>query len=138
MARIGSATVERIYQQFTQRKAKERLTQRQQRHLQELFSRHPALQPIYDQMQYVCSLMRKHHKKRFQCKSHAPRLLELITQLAQSGLRPLVTLVKTLQSWQEEIACMWRFTKNNGITEGFYQKMKLIQRRAYGFRNFNN
>ncbi len=37
-----------------------------------------------------------------------------------------------------EIACMWRFTKNNGITEGFHRKMKLIQRRAYGFRNFNN
>jgi transposase len=33
--------------------------------------------------------------------------------------------------------------KNNGITEGFHRKMKLIQRRAgrpsaYGFRNFNN
>ena len=33
---------------------------------------------------------------------------------------------------------MWRFTKNNGITEGFHRKMKLIQRRAYGFRNFCN
>ena len=33
---------------------------------------------------------------------------------------------------------MWRFTKNNGITEGFHRKMKLIQRRAYGFRNFQN
>ena len=27
---------------------------------------------------------------------------------------------------------MWRFSKNNGITEGFHRKMKLIQRRAYG------
>ncbi len=33
---------------------------------------------------------------------------------------------------------MWRFTKNNCITEGFHRKMKLIQRRAYGFRNFEN
>ena len=31
-----------------------------------------------------------------------------------------------------------RFTKNNGITEGFHRKMKLIQRRAYGYRNFKN
>jgi hypothetical protein len=29
-------------------------------------------------------------------------------------------------------------TQNNGITEGFHRKMKLIQRRAYGFRNFEN
>jgi transposase len=33
---------------------------------------------------------------------------------------------------------MWRFTKNNAITEGFHRKRKLIQRRAYGFRNFHN
>ena len=33
---------------------------------------------------------------------------------------------------------MWRFTKNNGIIEGFHRKMKLIQRRAYGFKNFSN
>ena len=36
------------------------------------------------------------------------------------------------------LVTMWRFTKNNGITEGFHRKMKLIQRRAYGFRNFHN
>ncbi|WP_423202101.1 transposase [Legionella fairfieldensis] len=29
-------------------------------------------------------------------------------------------------------------TALNGITEGFHRKMKLIQRRAYGFRNFEN
>jgi transposase len=38
----------------------------------------------------------------------------------------------------EEIVAMWRFTKNNGITEGFHNKMELINRQAYGFRNFEN
>ncbi len=33
---------------------------------------------------------------------------------------------------------MWRFTRSSGITEGFHRKMKLIQRVAYGFRNFEN
>ncbi len=33
---------------------------------------------------------------------------------------------------------MFRFSKNNGITEGFHRKMKLIQRRAYCFKNFEN
>jgi len=31
-----------------------------------------------------------------------------------------------------------RFTRNNGITEGFHRKMRSIQRRAYGFRSFEN
>jgi transposase len=43
-----------------------------------------------------------------------------------------------LESWQEEIVRMWRFTRNNEITEGFHTKMELIQRKAYGFRNFEN
>jgi Transposase and inactivated derivatives len=43
-----------------------------------------------------------------------------------------------LDDWIGPIACMWRFVRNNGITEGFHRKMKLIQRRAYGFRNFEN
>lgn len=45
---------------------------------------------------------------------------------------------RTLDSWKEEAARMFYFPKNNGITEGFHRKMKLIQRRAYGFRKFEN
>jgi transposase len=33
---------------------------------------------------------------------------------------------------------MWRFSKSNGITEGFHTKMEMISRRAFGFRNFQN
>jgi len=66
------------------------------------------------------------------------RFLKAIYQLRQAGLAQLVTLGETLQSWAAEIATMWRFTKNNGITEGFHTKMEVLQRQAYGFRNFNN
>jgi transposase len=31
-----------------------------------------------------------------------------------------------------------RFTRNNGITEGFHNKMELINRQAYGLRNIEN
>ena len=41
-------------------------------------------------------------------------------------------------AWSNEIVAMWRFTRNNGITEGFHNKMELINRQAYGFRNFEN
>ena len=77
-------------------------------------------------------------QKKSECRPLAEQLLYSIEQLCQSRFAPLATLAHTLSSWSEEIACMWRFTKNNGITEGFHRKLKLIQRRAYGFRNFNN
>ena len=67
-----------------------------------------------------------------------PRLLRAIHELRQAGLAPLVQLGQTLASWSQEIVAMWRFTRNNGITEGFHTKMQLLQRQAYGFRNFQN
>jgi len=44
----------------------------------------------------------------------------------------------TLDNWKEEIARMFRFSKTNSITEGLHNKMEMISRRAYGFRNFEN
>lgn len=67
-----------------------------------------------------------------------PRFLEMIKELRESGFQSLRTLGNTLFKWRDEVVRMLRFTKNNGITEGFHRKMKLIQRRAYGFRNFEN
>ena len=36
-------------------------------------------------------------------------------------------LAETISEWFAPIIRMWRFTKNNGITEGFHRKMKLIR-----------
>jgi transposase len=59
-------------------------------------------------------------------------------ELLESPWEPLKTFGQTLKSWIEPIVRMWRFSKNNGITEGFHTKMEMISRRAYGFRNFKN
>ena len=73
-----------------------------------------------------------------QSRKFVGELLEKIGLLRDSPFEPLRTLGKTLHSWREEVARMFRYIRNNGITEGFHRKMKLIQRRAYGFRNFEN
>ncbi len=99
---------------------------------------HPALEPIYGFKQHLCYLMLKKHRTRKQCILLIPQLLNAIQRLREAIFPPLVTLGETLESWKEEIACMWRFTKNNGITEGFHNKMETISRVAYGFRNFEN
>ena len=64
--------------------------------------------------------------------------LKLVANLKESPFDSLKTLGKTLYQWREEVVRMCWFTKNNGIREGFHRKMKLIQRRTYGFRNFEN
>ncbi len=65
-------------------------------------------------------------------------LIEMIGQLRQTTLEPLQTLGETLDKWKEEIGRMLRFSRSNGITEGFHTKMEMLSRRAFGFRNFSN
>ncbi len=98
----------------------------------------PAVREIYRFKQRLCYLLLKKHRTRRQCIPLARRFLKAVHQLRQAGLPQLVQLGETLNSWSEEIARMWRFTRNNGITEGFHTKMEVLQRQAYGFRNFNS
>lgn len=65
-------------------------------------------------------------------------LLPMIEQQRQSPIDSLKTLGETMYSWRDEIGRMWRFSKTNSITEGLHNKMEMVSRRAFGFRNFNN
>ncbi len=104
----------------------------------EYLKQQPAIESIYQFKQCLHQLLMKKTVQARRCKHLIPVFLEMITALKESSFKRLVTLGKTLYQWREEVVRMWRFSKNNGITEGFHRKMKLIQRRAYGFRNFEN
>ena len=116
----------------------DRLDPSQRQRLQRLFAEHPVLEGIHALKDRLWRLLSLKSQKRIWCRTHIRTLLELIDTLKKDGLEPAVTLAKTLSEWTEEIVRMWRFTRNNGITEGFHRKMKLIQRRAYGFKSFPN
>jgi transposase len=120
------------------RRHRHNLKPEQKTKLRHYLATQPALAVIYHFKQHLCYLLLRKNRTRKQCEKLAPRLLKAVDQLRQAGLAQLVQLGQTLESWQEEIATMWRFTRNNGITEGFHNKMELISRQAYGFRNFEN
>jgi transposase len=110
----------------------------QQLKLADYLTQHPALRELYRFKQKLCYLLLKKHKTRKQCEKLLPRFLRAIQDLKSAVFAPLVQLGETLHCWAKEIATMWRFTRNNGITEGFHNKMETISRQAYGFRNFEN
>ncbi|MEX0326538.1 MAG: ISL3 family transposase [Puniceicoccaceae bacterium] len=120
------------------RKNPGRLTERQKQTLDELFGRFPILKVLYEKMREICDLLNKKGQSKRSCRQHARDLFRHIQELKDSPFEHLHKLAKALHSWAEPIGAMWRFSRSNSITEGFHRKMKLIQRRAYGFRNFNN
>jgi len=120
------------------RRHRHNLRPEQHSRLQTYLASIPALQLIYRFKQKLCYLLLKKHRTHRQCARLAPRFLRAVEELRNAGVPQLVQLGETLHSWRNEIAAMWRFTRNNGITEGFHNKMELISRQAYGFRNFQN
>ncbi|MBK9070465.1 MAG: ISL3 family transposase [Myxococcales bacterium] len=110
----------------------------QRQRLADYLAAHPLLEALYHKKQALMTLLRYKHQSARQCRQLAPRFLGIVQELRAAPMAPLRTLGDTLWSWRAEIARMWRFTKTNSITEGLHNKMELISRRAYGFRNFQN
>ena len=120
------------------RRRPDRLSPEQQIRLADYLKMQPAFEAVYVFWQRLTRLLRIKHRRAHQCRRLLPIFLSSLHQLRASGFAPLKQLGETLESWKEEIVRMWRFTKNNGITEGFHTKMEMLSRRAYGFRNFEN
>lgn len=106
--------------------------------LQDYLNQHPVLAEIYAFKQKLCVVLLTKRANQIDARPVVYDFLEMIGQLKATTLEPLKTLGQTLYSWRNEIARMFRFTKTNGITEGFHNKMEMLSRRAYGFRNFEN
>jgi transposase len=61
--------------------------------------------------------------------------VRLIERARQSVQEPLQRIAGTLTRWSEPIVRDIRNRYTNGMTEGFNNQIKLIQRMAYGLRN---
>lgn len=52
-----------------------------------------------------------------------------------SGLPSFQRLAGTLTRWREEVLNYWRFPITNALVEGKHNRLKVLKRRAYGYRN---
>lgn len=112
-----------------------RLKPEQRQRLDLYLNAYPVLKSLYYAKQQLNGFLVLKTLNAKRAKALLPKFLRLIEQFAESPARELAS---TLKSWLEPIVRMWRFSKSNGITEGFHTKMEMISRRAFGFRNFEN
>jgi len=106
--------------------------------LEKYFAEIPGLKAVYEFKQELTRILLKKHLTQYQAKQLIPQFLWHLNECLQSPWEAMRTFGKTLKSWMEPIVRMWRFTKTNGITEGLHNKMEMLSRRAFGFRNFKN
>jgi len=63
---------------------------------------------------------------------------EWLAQVDASALKALQSFTKTLGNWRERILNYFDGRHSNGFAEGLNLKIKLLCRRAFGYRNFDN
>ena len=63
-------------------------------------------------------------------------LLDWQAQAKATGLRSLQAFVKTLDNWREGILNYFEGRHSNGFAEGVNLKIKTLNRRGFGYRNF--
>ena len=120
------------------RRHEKNLKPQQKPKLQRYLELNPVLKEIYEFKQKLCALLGLRSKNKAFLRPVVHDLIAMINQLSQTSLEPLRTLGETLDKWKVEIGRMLRFSRSNGITEGFHTKMEMLSRRAFGFRNFPN
>ena len=58
-----------------------------------------------------------------------------IRDAATCGLSPFERTARTLRRWHDEILNYWRYPITNAVVEGKHNRVKVLKRRAYGYRN---
>lgn len=110
----------------------------QKENLELYFLEHPEMRAVYDFKQGLMQLLLHKNVNRKKAKELIPQFLWHLNECLKSPIPAFQELGKTLRRWKEAIVRMWRFRKSNGITEGLHNKMEMLSRRAFGFRNFQN
>lgn len=93
----------------------------------------PDLREVIDWVQE----WRKWFERKYE-KPAREALLKLIERARESALESLQEVAGTWSRWFEPIVRYIRHRYTNGMTKGFNNKIKLIQRRAFGLRNEHN
>jgi transposase len=52
-----------------------------------------------------------------------------------SGQKPFQRIARSLGKWRKEVLNYWRYPLTNAMVEGKHNRVKVLKRRAYGYRN---
>ena len=111
-------------------RAVERLRPTEKQQLAHVLRRDDALRTAWALKEALRALYRAPTSTRADATLHA-----WIDNASRSGLPSFVRTATTLRRWRTEILNYWRHPITNAVVEGKHNRVKVLKRRAYGYRN---
>jgi transposase len=109
------------------------LSEQEQARLADLYEFSPELKQLH--------LLKEAFRNIFQSQQHRDdavwAIADWIDWAREHGQRKLDTFINTLENWAEPILNYFNQRTTQGFVEGMNNKLKLIMRRGYGYRNFD-
>jgi transposase len=114
-------------------KNREQLSAEEGQTLEAILAASPALKTCYE----LKESLRTWFNDTTERTSAEAQLAVWIAKARATGVKALITFTCTLQNWHERILNYFDGRHSNGFAEGINLKIKLLARRAFGFRNFD-
>ncbi len=111
-------------------KNKEDLIGQQIHYLVDIIKEYPELHMFYATKERLREMYRAFSKE-----EASKQLRLIISTLESTDDGELISWGRTLSRWSEPILNYWNSRSTNGFMEGMHNKMKLIKRISFGFRN---
>lgn len=102
--------------------------------LEQLFRHAPQLEILHQLKEAFRDIFEAEHMRADAIEA----LADWVDTVQQAGLDKLDTFLNTLENWAVEVSNYFNQRTTQGFVEGMNQKIKLIMRRGYGYRNFSN
>jgi transposase len=110
------------------------LTEEQEKQLADMLKASPELKQCYELKEAFRDLFNQNLTP----KAAEKRLRRWVGKVEALSFKALKAFVNTLQNWWQQILNYFDGRFNNGFAEGVNLKIKMLNRRGYGYRNFNS
>ena len=115
-------------------KNRENLTADDQEKLTHMLAASPELQPCYTLKEDFRALFNQPLER----KEAEKQLQKWVSRVEASTFKALKKFVGTLRNWWQQILNYFVGRVNNGLAEGVNLKIKMLNRRGFGYRNFKS
>ena len=110
------------------------LTEEQKQKLSRMLQASPELKSCYELKETFRDLFNQNLTP----KTAEKRLLRWVAQVEATPFKALKSFLNTLRNWWEQILNYFDGRYSNGFAEGVNLKIKMLNRRGYGYHNFSS